>query len=965
MTRWLRPAELAHQRERDQFDPVGEGARLLLSPEIALAIWERVCTDATDQAGRCDAEEARRRFGEIAARIAARGGRLRPDVGRMTRVSIEFEGDTPHVSAAEELAIRAPGRETLVATEARRWTRQNRELAVTLESSQGAGYERDAEPISQRELPGASEVMQAMAALRDPVPPEEARLQQTLWNTPARLPFGDSLPVRYALGHEREPLASPRQLTPSALELVSPELSIDARFRLAEGGALQEVMLLALHALASDRLSDRSHVQPALFSSSLRSPATRESSPLRRPHHAMLGLFASFGKSSRSVPTLDPAWRVSGGAILTDVVQRRAATIFRRELADASIDLHDPAIQEALERAGQGEPLPEPVRREMEARLGADFRHVRVHTDAVAARAADALHASAFTLGTDIFFAAGAYAPVEESGQRLLVHELTHVIQSQQGRVPVSNGPEVSRPTDGLEQEATAAYDRTAARHQPQNELSQNNSLLPKSHTLLRAPASGHGPKSPVRDASWLSWDAKLVISFVDGFARGTGKGFTPEMRAKIKRDFTDPASLAAMYMGVQLGVPEGALRDLGDNIAGLAKVAEWVFWNATPVGLQLQQAKDVYEWVTDPTGKAAKEQEKHERQKAFLEGMWQLAQQLAKDPGVIADLGEEVGEVAGDHVARSYGVAFADARPLNKGRMIGIAIGYIAMEIALLFVGPELLVAKVPAAVAKIARAGGKAATAILRLMEKIPALRKLLKAAGWLEKLAGPEAKLLAHLDAAIITKVSQEGLKADELARLAKLDKAAAEKLLSELPARDVLDLEKKLGKMELEKLAKDKTGKEIQEIAAQATSRPAFSKADAEDLLVSSEGRPGPGKNVGHAEDHVPPEGATDAEARLLAQTRPSKANNTTFRSRRQATQILRDIMNEQRAAIDALPADGVTLVNGTKLLSPQTVPGFNSQLGGPATLIDIRSVSWGIVRLNDGQLHLVHFAPRMP
>jgi hypothetical protein len=84
--RSMRPPELARTKERDHFDPVIAGSRYGLSRELSLATWERVSADATDSAGRLDAEEAQRRFHDIAARIQANGGRLRPDVGRSTRV---------------------------------------------------------------------------------------------------------------------------------------------------------------------------------------------------------------------------------------------------------------------------------------------------------------------------------------------------------------------------------------------------------------------------------------------------------------------------------------------------------------------------------------------------------------------------------------------------------------------------------------------------------------------------------------------------------------------------------------------------------------------------------------------------------------------------------------------------------------------------------------------------------------
>ena len=65
----------------------------------------------------------------------------------------------------------------------------------------------------------------------------------------------------------------------------------------------------------------------------------------------------------------------------------------------------------------------------MESRLGHDFSRVRVHTDSRAARAADALDARAFTLGRDVVFGQGSWAPRTDAGLELLAHELTHVVQ--------------------------------------------------------------------------------------------------------------------------------------------------------------------------------------------------------------------------------------------------------------------------------------------------------------------------------------------------------------------------------------------------------------------------------------------------------------------------------------------------------------------------------------------------------
>jgi hypothetical protein len=65
----------------------------------------------------------------------------------------------------------------------------------------------------------------------------------------------------------------------------------------------------------------------------------------------------------------------------------------------------------------------------MEARLGADFQHVRVHTDAAAGASARDIDASAYTMGEHVVFAAGEYAPTTGAGRWLIAHELTHVIQ--------------------------------------------------------------------------------------------------------------------------------------------------------------------------------------------------------------------------------------------------------------------------------------------------------------------------------------------------------------------------------------------------------------------------------------------------------------------------------------------------------------------------------------------------------
>ncbi len=78
---------------------------------------------------------------------------------------------------------------------------------------------------------------------------------------------------------------------------------------------------------------------------------------------------------------------------------------------------------------GGGNPLPRPTRAFFEQRFGADFSHVRIHTDSRAVETAKSINAKAFTAGENIAFGEGQFAPESKEGKKLLGHELTHVLQ--------------------------------------------------------------------------------------------------------------------------------------------------------------------------------------------------------------------------------------------------------------------------------------------------------------------------------------------------------------------------------------------------------------------------------------------------------------------------------------------------------------------------------------------------------
>ncbi len=105
---------------------------------------------------------------------------------------------------------------------------------------------------------------------------------------------------------------------------------------------------------------------------------------------------------------------------------------------------------------GPGQPLDTATRNTFETRFGHDFSSVRVHADERAAESAASLSARAYTLGRDVVFGRGEYAPETSAGRHLIGHELAHVVQQSRG------GPDAPG-VDEAGLEAAADYAATQA----------------------------------------------------------------------------------------------------------------------------------------------------------------------------------------------------------------------------------------------------------------------------------------------------------------------------------------------------------------------------------------------------------------------------------------------------------------------------------------------------------------------
>jgi outer membrane protein OmpA-like peptidoglycan-associated protein len=193
------------------------------------------------------------------------------------------------------------------------------------------------------------------------------------------------------------------------------------------------------------------------------------------------------------------------------------------------------SVHEVLNSPGQ--PLDAETRAFIEPRMGHDFSHVRLHTDAKAAQSARDVNALAYTSGSNVVFGGAQYNPRSSDGRRLMAHELAHVVQQR-----------TSKPAAVHRQ--TAPADERGPSEDTAGGLSE---ILREAASIASLPSSLAGRLAslipslppPCNPATSLLM-AKALHAFVSGsfipFARGM---FGPQT-----------ASLWAEYLNTSLGLP-------------------------------------------------------------------------------------------------------------------------------------------------------------------------------------------------------------------------------------------------------------------------------------------------------------------------------------------------------------------------------------------------------------------------
>lgn len=172
--------------------------------------------------------------------------------------------------------------------------------------------------------------------------------------------------------------------------------------------------------------------------------------------------------------------------------EKKSGSLQRAPAGQAHVSTVPPVVHEVLRSTGQ--PLDTATRGFMEPRFGHDFSHVRVHTDARAAESARAVNALAYTVGRDVVLGAGQYAPATNAGQRLLAHELTHVIQQGGNARALQQDSKLGEENDRYEQEAERSSAQCMSGAQVQSPSMISSPLIQRTKVCskrLEAPVLG------------------------------------------------------------------------------------------------------------------------------------------------------------------------------------------------------------------------------------------------------------------------------------------------------------------------------------------------------------------------------------------------------------------------------------------------------------------------------------------
>ncbi len=495
-------------------------------------------------------------------------------------------------------------------------------------------------------------------------------------------------------------------------------------------------------------------IQRKLAIGSVNDPMEGEAN--RVAQHVMRG-----SASRRSLAAL-PA-RSMGECRSRDAQTQTLPTIAAREpnTSDAPAIVHDVL-------RSPGEPLDRRSRDFFEPRFGYDFSPVRVHAGMHAATSASAVNAHAYTVGSDVVFGARRYEPNTVRGRALLAHELTHVTQATP-RLRRQISTTLASPAEleefgGQEKEFLDEY---------------GQALAPDVKLALAG----------------LNLDAGFMVGFLDELAK-LDLGKAESMQKDLRNPKNGALLMAGEFVGLLIGIGEdiyGQLEGLYDIGAFLIK--QPAFWAALIAGPVIVTSAMIAQFLSDPKNRAMAGQ--------IVSGLWDFYKEIQSNPGALLGVGEGLGRVVGK-IARDWYSEKIISEPdyYWKGVAMGEILGIIATEIALLLLAPEELIAKGGATAGRGAVGAAKGAARLLqesrfaesiaKVLEKVPALERLMKVARETEKAA--EVARDVEKGAQVVEKTA-------EVAKAGETVPAEARKLATETKAASAADVAKPAAKPEL--------------------------------------------------------------------------------------------------------------------------------------------------------------------
>ncbi len=218
-------------------------------------------------------------------------------------------------------------------------------------------------------------------------------------------------------------------------------------------------------------------------------------------------------QSHRSGPAPAPSGNGAGRAAVSPTNQRGNA--FAAQQVTAALAASGSAPEKKGTPSGTGgAAIPASIRSRMEQRFGADFSSVKVVIDPELAKAST----QAFTTGDTIRSASSQILSGSPAGDKLLAHELTHVVQQRSGRVGKGDGDQAD-PDPSLEAEAQrqgeqVAGDEPASVGGGPDQSAPSRESVPKAAPTQSAPAQRAGPAIPI-----IIWGGKaLAATTLDHF---------------------------------------------------------------------------------------------------------------------------------------------------------------------------------------------------------------------------------------------------------------------------------------------------------------------------------------------------------------------------------------------------------------------------------------------------------------